>query len=106
MTEEKFGLPARPPSELLAEGASRVETDEDPNTDSLSDIARQVSFYRELLSFEREILEQMRRLAASHPEEVRRAVERSNIEPMEALIEQFGQRLTFWQQREHEIGRD
>jgi hypothetical protein len=106
LTEEKSRPAARPPGELLAEGASRVETDEDPSTDSLSDIARQVSFYRELLSFEREVLEQMRRLAASHPDEVRRAVERSNIEPMEALIEQFGQRLSFWQQREREVSPD
>lgn len=103
MTEETSEQAARSPSELLADGASLVETDQDLNTDSLSDIARQVSFYRELLSFEREVLRQMRSLAASHPEEVRRAVERSNIEPMEALIEQFEQRLSFWQQREHQV---
>jgi hypothetical protein len=98
--------PAGSPGKFLAEGASRVETDEDPNTVSLSEVARQISFYGELLTFEREVLAQMRSLAASHPQELRGAVERSNIEPMEALIEQFEGRLSFWQQRQHELSPD
>jgi hypothetical protein len=98
--------PARSAGDLLAEGASRVETDPDPNTVSPSEVGRQISFYGQLLSFERDVLEQMQSLAASHTQELRRAVQRSNIEPMEAPIEQFEGRLSFWQQRERELSPD
>jgi hypothetical protein len=98
--------PAGSPGDLLAEGASRVESDQDPNSDSLVEVVRQISFYDQLLSFEREVLEQMRSLVASQPQELRRAIERSDIEPMKTLIEQFEQRLRFWQQRDREVGPD
>jgi hypothetical protein len=45
------------------------------------------------------MVQEMRRLAGGRPEAGRRAVERSDVEPMEALIEQFEQRLRFWRQR-------
>jgi hypothetical protein len=91
------------PSELFAEVASRVEREPGPNTESPHEIALQISFYGHLLDFEREVLEHMRRLAASSSEELRWALHQSNIEPMEALIEQFERRLRFWQQRETEL---
>jgi hypothetical protein len=52
------------------------------------------------------VLEQMRSLVASLPQELRRAIERSDIEPMTALIEQFEQRLSFWQQRDRNVRPD
>lgn len=106
MTQEHSEGPTRSPGDLLAEGPSRIEEAADPNTESLSDIGRQISFYRELLSLEREVLEQMRALAEHRDEELRQAVQRSNIEPMQALIEQFDERLKFWEQRERELNRD
>jgi hypothetical protein len=106
MIREQAELPARSPSEVLGEGASRVAWTRTPNPVALSDVARQINFYRQLVSFEREVLEHMRSLAAGYPEELRGAVERSDIEPMEALIEQFEQRLSFWQQRDRELSSD
>jgi hypothetical protein len=55
---------------------------------------------------ERAVLEHMRELVAHHPENLRGAVERSDIEPMEALIPGVQQRLRFWQQRERELSSD
>ena len=86
--------------------ASRAAADHDPNTESPDEIARQISFYGQLLEFEREVLEHMRRLAASSSEEVRRTLQDSNIQPMEALIQQFEGRLSFWRQREAELRPD
>jgi hypothetical protein len=94
----------RTPGEFLAQGPSRIEEAVDPNTNSRPEIGHQIAFYRELLSLEQEVLEHMRRLAAARPAELREAVERSNVEPMEALIEQFEQRLNFWQERERSLG--
>jgi hypothetical protein len=103
LPEEESDLTSRSPGDFLAKGPSRIEEATDPNTDSPAEIGRQVSFYRQLLSFEREVLEHMRRLASDRPGELREAVERSNIEPMHALIEQFEQRLDFWQERERSL---
>jgi hypothetical protein len=58
-----------------------------------------LGFYGRLLSYERGMVQEMRRLVGGRPEAGRRAVERSDVEPMEALIEQFEQRLRFWRQR-------
>jgi hypothetical protein len=66
----------------------------------------QHGFYNGLLSREREVLREMRRLAGRRPEAWRKTVERSDIEPMEALVEQFEQRLRFWQHREREASPD
>jgi hypothetical protein len=95
--------PPRPPAEFLADGPSRVQEGASPDTDSPVEIGRQLDFYRQLLNFEREVLEQMRRLSASRPAALKEAVERSNIEPMQELIEQFEQRLSFWQERERTL---
>jgi hypothetical protein len=76
------------------------------STDGLSEFRRQIRYYRHLLSFERECLERMRGLTASRPELLRPGVESSDLQPMEALIEQFQQRLRYWQQRERELSSD
>jgi hypothetical protein len=104
LPEESTEEQLRSAGEFLAEGPSRIE-EADPQTDSLAQIGRQIGFYRELLSFEREVLEQMRSLSAGRPPELWEAVERSNIEPMQALIEQFEQRLSFWQERQQDLTR-
>ncbi|MBJ7597836.1 MAG: hypothetical protein DLM67_08710 [Candidatus Nephthysia bennettiae] len=103
MPDRESDPPAKLASEVFAEGADRVELDSDPNTESPHEIALQISFYGHLLDFEREVLEHMRRLAASSSKDLQRALQQSNIEPMEALIEQFEQRLSFWRQREAEL---
>src|SRR5205807_1864757 len=75
-------------------------------SDPLSYVQRGIVVYREMLSFEQEILERMRRWARSRPDSLRRAVEISDIEPMEALVEQFRERLNYWQERERQLSQD
>lgn len=106
MPDQESDAPTRSAGEAFVEGAKRVKLDPDPNSESPHEIERQITFYGHLLDFEREVLEHMRRLAASSSEELRRALDESNIEPMEALIEQFERRLSFWRQRETELRSD
>lgn len=106
MTERGRRDPSDRSSEGFFEGLLRAEEELDAKDGPLSpsEIGRQIAFYRQLLSFEREMLERMRGFAADHHEDLQRVVQLSNIEPMEALIEQLQQRLSFWQQRERELG--
>ena len=106
MPDQHPDTPAQSASEVFADVASRAAADHDPNTESPDEIARQISFYGQLLEFEREVLEHMRRLGASSSEELRRTLQDSNIQPMEALIQQFEGRLSFWRQREAELRPD
>jgi hypothetical protein len=86
---------------LLAEEGSGEPAPEGPTRPS--GLSRtQLRFYESLLRYERAILQEMRRLIEGRPESGRRAVERSDVEPMEALIEQFEQRLRFWRQQSRE----
>jgi hypothetical protein len=105
LTEEDQRDPPDGPSEVFLEGLLGAERELQAKNGllSLSEIGRQIVFYRQLLGFEREMLERMRNFAADHQEDLRRAVELSNIEPMEALIDQLQERLSFWQQREREL---
>jgi hypothetical protein len=103
LSKDESERPPRSSAGFLAGAASRIEEEASPNTDSPVEIGRQINFYRQLLKYEQEVLEQMRRLVAGRPATLREAVERSNIEPMQELIEQFEQRLSFWQERERTL---
>ena len=52
--------------------------------------------YQDLLRFMEERLGTMRRLAAAGPPGQQRALQLSDIEPMEELIGQLQERLRFW----------
>ncbi len=52
--------------------------------------------YQDLLRFIEERLDAMRRLAAAGQEDQQRALQLSDVEPMEELIGQLQQRLRFW----------
>jgi hypothetical protein len=68
-------------------------------------VRRGIAVYREMLRFEEEILQRMQSWARSQPDGIRRSVQASDIEPMERLVEQFRERLVYWQQRERQLGR-
>lgn len=55
-----------------------------------------IQCYQELLLFLEERRDRMRGLAADDPKEQQKALELSEIEPMEKLIIQLQQRLWFW----------
>ncbi len=76
---------------------------EDPESSSLAHAERWAIFYRELVNVETEVLGRMEQLAAGKPDDVRAAVQTSNIDPMEELIREFQQRLDFWEQRAGEL---
>ena len=69
----------------------------------LSDSRRSIELYGKLLSFEQEVLEAMRSWAQNRPAELRRIIQRDEIDPMEAMIEQFHHRLTIWRERERRL---
>jgi hypothetical protein len=94
-------IPCRAPrsvATLLAEEGSGEPAPE--GATGSADLSRtQLRFYESLLRYERAMLQEMRRLIEGRPQAGRRAVERSDVEPMEALIEQLEQRLRFWRQQ-------
>ena len=96
----------RPPDRRIEAEDPWVRKGLVPGPDPLTHVQRGIVVYREMLSFEQEILERMRRWARSRPDSLRRAIEASDIEPMEALLEQFRERLSFWQERERQLNQD
>jgi hypothetical protein len=93
------GLP-RTNSDGTVRGDSAADQPEgDPNFDSLTKTRHLLDFYRELLIFEREMLAGMRSWVQDRPGEVRQVIERDDIEPMEAHIKEFQERLRLWQDR-------
>ncbi len=87
------------------QGAGSPDGHTEAGPDALDDVRRGIVVYREMLNFEQEILERMRRWARSRPVGIRRAVEVSDIEPMQVLIEQFRERLSYWQERDRQLRR-
>ena len=86
-------------------GDMPIEAEEGPGTDLSMPVRRGIAVYREMLRFEQEMLTRMRSWAVSQPEAIRRAVHDSDIEPMELLVEQFRDRLAYWQERERQLGK-
>lgn len=58
-----------------------------------------MQFYRDLAAFETRVLATMVRLSARMPADRRRAVEESNIKPMQNLIAGFERRAGLWLER-------
>jgi hypothetical protein len=53
--------------------------------------------YRQLIVFEEGVLSSVREKVALYPPDVRKAVEETNIRPLEVLIEQCRERLQYWE---------
>jgi hypothetical protein len=84
----------------------RVETGENRNTDSLGEVETWIDFYEQLLGVEEQVLLRMRELASNRPDRLRQAVQESNIEPMQDLISELGERLSYWRARRAELAGD
>jgi hypothetical protein len=83
---------SKPQEDLSAEAAEAAARS------ARSDQER-VEFYEELLQVERAVLARMEELAGARSEKLRAAVMATNIEPLRALINDFEERLRFWQQK-------
>lgn len=56
-------------------------------------------FYSELIGYEERILDSMRDLSAGMSAHEMEAVRKTNLEPLEELIEDFRRRLALWRRR-------
>ena len=59
-----------------------------------------IEVYSQLINFEEGVLAGVREMIVTYPPDVRRAVQETNVEPLEVLISQCRERLAFWQ-RQH-----
>ncbi len=57
------------------------------------------AFYQELIGYEERILESMRELSAGMSAGEKEAVRKTNLEPLEELIDDFRRRLELWRKR-------
>ena len=57
------------------------------------------AFYQELIGYEERILESMRELSAGMTAGEKEAVRKTNLEPLEELIDDFRRRLELWRRR-------
>src|SRR4030081_1858592 len=57
------------------------------------------AFYQELIGYEERILESMRELSADMTVGEKEAVRKTNLEPLEELIDDFRRRLELWRRR-------
>jgi hypothetical protein len=86
-TESEFGPPDQP----------------DPRSADESEVEYWLRFYRDLLAFEELALGRMQELARGSSDAIRAEVMRSNIRPMQALIEDLRGRLAQWEARGQEL---
>src|SRR4030081_829774 len=78
-----------------AEGRQRGEAD-----GATPERARHwTAFYQELIGYEERILESMRELSADMTVGEKEAVRKTNLEPLEELIDDFRRRLELWRRR-------
>jgi hypothetical protein len=75
----------------------------DPQSVERPEAETWVGFYRELLAFEERALARMRELAAGASDAIKAEVTRSNIEPLETLIDDLRGQLEKWEDREREL---
>ncbi|MFN2464779.1 MAG: hypothetical protein ABR598_00765 [Candidatus Dormibacteria bacterium] len=82
------------------ESTSTRQTDrmeEEPEVaQGASDTEHWARSYRDVISFEEKILSRMRELAAEESAHVQAEIYRTNIQPMEELIEDFKARARRW----------
>lgn len=82
-------------SEEPAEGRQQ----EEPATATSERARHWADFYTELIGYEERILESMRTLSAGMSAHELEAVRKTNLEPLEELIDDFRRRLALWRKR-------
>jgi hypothetical protein len=85
----------------MADGEEKSEDPQGMDADaSTADRARHwAAFYQELIGYEERILESMRELSAGMTAGEKEAVRKTNLEPLEELIDDFRRRLELWRRR-------
>src|ERR1700704_488150 len=85
----------------MADGDQRAEGRQREEADGATpERARHwTAFYQELIGYEERILESMRELSADMTVGEKEAVRKTNLEPLEELLEDFRRRLELWRRR-------
>ena len=73
--------------------------DPDPETVTVETARHWVAFYAELIDYEERILDSMRELSTGMSPHEMKAVRKTDLEPLEVLIEDFQRRLALWRGR-------
>ena len=74
-----------------------------PETADRKQAAHWSEFYDQVIAFEERILGEMVKHSRNMPETQRGLVDKTNIKPVRALIDDFKPRRDLWQQREREL---
>jgi hypothetical protein len=72
---------------------------EDPEPVTVETARHWAAFYAELIDYEERILDSMRELSIGMSADEMKAVRKTNLEPLEQLIEDFQRRLALWRAR-------
>jgi len=80
------------------EHSPELSPDPVPEPEGTQDPGQMVAFYAELLAVERSVLARMEELAAPAAPELRRMVQKTNIEPLRRLIAEFEARKQRWEE--------
>lgn len=84
----------------MADGEQEEGPQAEEATEAAYDRARHwAAFYQELIGYEERILESMRELSAGMTTGEKEAVRKTNLEPLEELIDDFRRRLELWRRR-------
>jgi flagellar biosynthesis chaperone FliJ len=85
----------------MADGDQRADGPQEEEAESATpERARHwTAFYQELIGYEERILESMRELSAGMTAGEKEAVRKTNLEPLEELIDDFRRRLELWRRR-------
>src|ERR1700694_3927117 len=85
----------------MADGDQKAEGPQaEEATEAAYDRARHwAAFYQELIGYEERILESMRELSAGMTAGEKEAVQKTNLEPLEELLDDCRRRLELWRRR-------
>jgi flagellar biosynthesis chaperone FliJ len=83
----------------MADGEETAEGPDEQSAASPERARHWAAFYQELISYEERILESMRELSAGMSAGQMEAVRKTNLEPLEELIDDFRRRLALWRRR-------
>jgi hypothetical protein len=83
----------------MADGEETVEGPDEQSSASPERARYWAAFYQELISYEERILESMRELSAGLSAGQKEAVRKTDLEPLEELIDDFRRRLGLWRRR-------
>src|ERR1700694_3097360 len=85
----------------MADGDRRAEGPQREETEAATpEKARHwTAFYQELIGYEERILESMRELSAGMTAGEKEAVKKTNLEPLEELLDDCRRRLELWRRR-------